>query len=239
MSSRRLVNSPINPHSRTPKYLQLKAVLMRDIRSGRRREGAKLPSEQELGATLGVSKMTVRQAIAELVREGFLRRDRGKGTFVTRPRALRRFWNVISFTEEMRSRGLEVQNTLLSSGRIRPPAAIRDALGLPAGERVLRVRRLRAVYAHPIAYNVSYVPLSRCPDLDRLDLEEDSLYTIIQDHYGYQFTRSVRSFRAATAGAAEARLLRIPLGAPVLVVEGTTFVDDDVPIDYCHEVYCE
>lgn len=239
MSSRRLVGNPINPHSRIPKYLQLKAGLMRDIQSGRQREGAQLPSEQELGAAFGVSKMTVRQAIAELVKEGFLRRDRGKGTFVTRPRALRRFWNVISFTEEMRSRGLEVQNTLLGSSRIRPPALVREALGLEVGDKVLRVRRLRAVYDHPLAYNVSYVPLCRCPDLDRLDLEGESLYTIIQDHYGYQFTRSVRSFRAAQAGAADARLLRIPAGAPVLVVEGTTFVDEDVPIDYCHEVYCE
>ncbi len=181
MSSSRLERRAINPSSRVPKYLQLKAEFMREIQEERWTEGTRFPSEQDLVSRLGVSKMTVRQAVAELVNDGFLRRDHGKGTFVTRPRALRRFWTVLSFTEEMRSRGLEVQNKLLGVRRVVPPGPIRKALRLGPGERVLQIRRIRAVHGQPIAYNVSHVPLSRCPDLDCCDLEEDSLYLIIQN----------------------------------------------------------
>ncbi|MDR7482361.1 MAG: GntR family transcriptional regulator [Armatimonadota bacterium] len=230
---------PVDPRSRVPKYLQVKAGLMRWIQRDGFTEGHRLPSEQELVVQFGVSKMTVRQAVTELVREGFLRRDHGRGTFVTRPRALRRFWTVLSFTEEMRSRGLEVENRLLGARRVVPREPIRRALRLHPREPVLQVRRLRLVHGAPVAYNVSHVPLSRCPGLDRLDLEADSLYLVMQRQYGFRFTRCDRSYRAGTPAPAEARLLGVPPGAPVLMVEGTTFADGDVPVDYCYEVYRE
>jgi len=230
---------PVDLHSRVPRYLQVKAGLMRWIQRDGFAEGHRLPSEQALMAQFGVSKMTVRQAVAELVKEGFLRRDHGRGTFVTRPRALRRFWTVLSFTEEMRSRGLEVENRLLGVRRVVPRQPIRRALRLRSAERVLQIRRLRLVHGQPIAYNVSHVPLERCPGLQRLDLEADSLYLVMQRQYGFRFTRCERSYRAGTPAPSEARLLGIAPGAPVLIVEGTAFVDDDVPVDYCYEVYRE
>lgn len=239
MSSRRLVDSAINPHSRIPKYLQLKAEFMREIQEGRWAEGERFSSDQELVSRLGVSRMTVRQAVAELVNDGFLRRDHGKGTFVTRPRALRRFWTVLSFTEEMRSRGLEVQNKLLSLRKVIPADPIRKALRLGRGERVLQVRRIRSVHGQPIAYNVSNIPLSLCPDLDRCNLEADSLYIIVQNRYGYRIARCERTYRAAKPNRAEGAMLRVSPGDQVLVVEGTTFLDSDIPIDYCYEVYRE
>lgn len=239
MSSRCLVRPAINPNSHVPKYLQLKARFMREIQEGRWPEGERFASDQELTSQLGVSRMTVRQAVAEMVRDGFLRRDHGRGTFVTRPRALRRFWTVISFTEEMRSRGLEVQNRLLGVRRVIPSGRIRKALRLRPGERVLQIRRIRAVHGQPIAYNVSNIPLSRCPDLDSADLEEDSLYIIIQNRYGYRIKHGDRAYRAARPSRAEAALLGIAPGEQVLIVEGTTFVDREVPIDYCYEVYRE
>lgn len=239
MQSRRLVDISLDARSRLPKYLQLKAGLLREIQRARLPEGTQLPSEQALVTQLGVSKMTVRQAIAGLVAEGVLRRDHGRGTFVTTPRGLRRFWTVISFTEEMRSRGLEVQNRLLDARRVVPPLTVKTALRMRVGEQVLRIRRIRAVHGRPIAYHVSYIPLARCPDLEEADLEADSLYHIIRRRYGYRFTRGDRSFRTGTPTPAEARLLEITTRDPVLIAEGTTYVDGGVPIDYCHEVYRE
>lgn len=229
----------LDPVSRLPKYLQLKAGLLREIQRRRLGEGARLPSEQALATQLGVSRMTVRQAVADLVNEGVLRRRHGRGTFVSAPRALRRFWTVISFTEEMRSRGLEVENRLLDARRMRPPEVVRAALRLRPGERVLRVRRLRAVHGRPVAYHVSYVPVSRCPDLEEAELEADSLYHIIERRYGYRFVRSDRAFRTGTPTPAEARLLEATAQDTVLVTTGTTFVDGGIPIDYCYEVYRE
>ncbi|MDR7465242.1 MAG: GntR family transcriptional regulator [Armatimonadota bacterium] len=245
MISRRLGESfatPVDHSSRVPKYLQVKAGLVRWIQRDGLAEGSRLPSEQELVARFGVSKMTVRQAIAELVKEGFVRRDHGRGTFVTRPRALRRFWTVLSFTEEMRSRGFEVENRLLGVRSVRPAEHIRHALRLRRSDRVLQIRRVRLVYGEPIAYNVSHIPMCRCPDLnrlDRLDLESDSLYLIISRRYGLRFTRCDRTYRPGTPSPSEARLLGITPRAPVLIVEGTSFVEGDVPVDYCYEVYRE
>lgn len=239
VSSRRLGDIAINDRSPLPKYLQLKAGLLREIQRARLPEGTRLPSEQTLVAQLGCSKMTVRQAVAELVNEGVLRRDHGRGTFVTTPRACRHFWTVISFTEEMRSRGLEVENRLLEARPVQPSRTVKAALRLRAGERVLRIRRIRAVHGRPIAYHVSHIPLPRCPDLVEADLEADSLYHIIRRRYGYRFVRSTRSFRTGVPTAPEARLLEITVRDPVLITEGTTYVDRDVPIDYCYEVYRE
>lgn len=229
----------INPASRTPRYLQVKSGLLRLVQHQGLEEGDRLPSEEHLVRLCGVSKMTVRAAISDLVKEGVLRRNHGLGTFVARPRALRRFWTVLSFTEEMRAWGLAVENRLLSVRRMSPPDPVRRALRLAPGERVLQVRRLRLVHGRPVAYNVSHIPLSRCPDLDRRNLAEESLYTIIERHYNVRFTRCDRSYRAAAAGVSEARLLEVAARAPVLIVEGTAFVGRGVPIDYCYEVYRE
>ncbi|GBD30937.1 HTH-type transcriptional repressor YvoA [bacterium HR32] len=222
-----------------PKYLAIRSALARRIQRGEVPEGARLPSELELARQFGCSRMTVRAAVAALATEGLVQRRHGLGTFASKPKALRRFWTVLSFTEEMRAHGVEVQNQLLSVRREQPPEAVRAALRLPPREPVYRVRRLRLVAGHPVAYHVSHVPVSRCPDLDRLDLESDSLYRLMEERYGLQFTRCDRTYRPVRARAAEARLLQIPSGTPVLLVEGVAFVNDGLPVDACYEVYRE
>jgi GntR family transcriptional regulator len=222
-----------------PKYLAIRSALARRIQRGEVPEGARLPSELELARQFGCSRMTVRAAVAALATEGLVERRHGLGTFATRPKALRRFWTVLSFTEEMRAHGVEVENRLVGVRREPPQDTVRKALRLPPGEPVYRVRRLRLVAGHPVAYHVSHVPVSLCPDLDRLDLESDSLYRLMEDRYGFQFTRCDRTYRPVRARGVETRLLQIPRGTPVLLVEGVTFVNGELPVDACSEVYRE
>ncbi|MDR7430106.1 MAG: GntR family transcriptional regulator [Armatimonadota bacterium] len=222
-----------------PRYLAVRRAVERWIRQGQFPEGARLPSEGELARRFGCSRMTVRQAIAALAAEGLVQRRHGVGTFASRPRALRRFWTVLSFTEEMRAHGVEVQNRLLSVRRERPSEAVRRALALAPGELVYRIRRLRLVAGHPVAYHVSCIPVRICPGLDGLDLASDSLYRLVEEHYGYRFTRCERVYRPVRATAPEARLLEVPPGTPLLLVEGVAFVDAGLPADACYEVYRE
>jgi GntR family transcriptional regulator len=217
----------------------VRRALERRIQAGQIPEGARLPPEAELAREFGCSRMTVRAALAALAAEGLVQRRQGVGTFATRPRALRRFWTVLSFTEEMRAHGVEVENRLLSVRREQPSEPVRAALNLPRGEAVYRVRRLRLVAGHPVAYHVSCVPARLCPGLDRLDLESDSLYRLVEQRYGYRFTRCDRTYRPVHAKAWEARLLQVPVGTPVLLVEGVAFVEAEVPLDACYEVYRE
>ena len=220
------------------KYPAVRRALEQHIRD-RFPEGSRLPPETELARRFGCSRMTLRNAMAALAAEGLVERRQGVGTFAARPKALRRFWTVLSFTEEMRAHGVEVQNQLLGVRRERPSEAVRSALRLPAGERVYRIRRLRLVAGHPVAYHVSCIPVRACPDLDGLDLEADSLYRLLENRYGYRFTRCERVYRPIPAGPLEARLLRIPEGTPVLLVEGVSFVGAGLPVDACYEVYRE
>lgn len=222
-----------------PRHLAVRRALERRIRTGEFPEGARLPSEAELARLFGCSRMTVRAALAALAAEGLVQRRHGLGTFTSRPRALRRFWTVLSFTEEMRAHGVEVENRLLSVRREPPSESVRAALALSRGEPVYRVRRLRLVAGHPVAYHVSCVPVRLCPDLDRLDLESDSLYRLVENRYGYRFTRCDRTYRPVRAKAGEARLLEVPAGTPVLRVEGVAYVEAGVPLDACYEVYRE
>jgi len=222
-----------------PRHVAVRLAPERRIRAGEIPEGGRLPSEAELAREFGCSRMTVRAALAALAAAGLVQRRHGLGTFTSRPRALRRFWTVLSFTEEMRAHGVEVQNRLLSVRREQPSESVRAALALPPGEPVYRVRRLRLVAGHPVAYHVSSLPVRLCPDLDRLDLESDSLYRLVEDRYGYRFTRCDRTYRPVRAKSAEARLLEVPVGTPVLLVEGVAFVEAGVAVDACYEMYRE
>ncbi len=203
------------------------------------REGLRLPSEADLARQFGCSRMTVRQAMAVLAAEGLVERRQGLGTFTSRPKALRRFWTVLFFTEEMCAHGVEVQSRLLGIRREAPSRATRQALALPEGEAVYRIRRLRLVAGHPVPITSRCIPARACPGLDKLDLESDSLYRIVEAHYGYRFTRCERSYRLVHARGVEARLLQVSSGTAVLLVEGVAFVDAGLPLDACYEVYRE
>lgn len=229
----------IDNHSHLPKHHQVKIGLLAAIREGRLKIGDRLPPENELCESLGVSRMTLRQALGELEREGRILRETGRGTYVTRPPMPRRFWTMISFTEEIRSRGLEPTSRLLEARLEVPAEEVLRALQLPRGGQVFSVDRLRLASGEPVAINRSHVPAERCPGLLAEDLAEGSLYTIIQDLTGQRITRSDRSFMSVALDDREAALLAAQPGEPALLVTGTTYLESGLAIDYCVEVYRE
>src|SRR2546421_4524481 len=144
-----------------PLYYQLKEVLKQQIRAGHLSPHTAIPSEPELVANYHVSRATVRQALSELVHEGLLYRQHGKGTFVCEPRVQQNLSELTSFSEEIRRRGQRPGGLLLVSELVRGSATVRTQLRLTDEEQLVRLERLRTADDIPVAYEIDYLPYPR------------------------------------------------------------------------------
>jgi DNA-binding GntR family transcriptional regulator len=181
--------------------------------------GDAIPSERALVQRLGVSRVTVRQAIADLVETGALERVHGKGTYVTGPQVDSRL-HLTSFSREMRDRGLSPASVVLSATEEPADEGVAQALRLRPGRPVICVKRLRTAESAPMAYEVGYYPSALFPGL--LQRELGSLYDVFASDYGVVATSGEQTVRADSADAQLARLLGIAKRAPLLVQERIT-----------------
>ncbi|MFQ5847712.1 MAG: GntR family transcriptional regulator [Candidatus Methylomirabilales bacterium] len=222
----------LNPDTPIPLYYQLKATLKEEILSGAYRPGTPFPPETALGAQYGVSRGTVRQALAELKREGFLRRTRGKGTFVTAAskfeQSLLKFY---SFGREMLHRGLSPYSKILERAVERPPPWVAERLHVRPKARVLRLSRLRLVQGEPYILETLWLVKELCPGLVREDLENIPLYDLLEQRYGLFVVRAEEYLEPDVVDRAEARLLRIPTGAPVFLITRISYTFRGRPVE--------
>jgi len=202
-------------HGPVPKHLQLReriiALCVPD---------QAIPSERELMMTYGVSRATVRKAVDGLVADGLLQRTQGLGTFALRPR-VESTLHLASFTNDMRRRGLNPSTRLLNVSLLRPPPEVAANLGLGPRDHAWRVTRLRLADGQPLAHEAGWYSAPALPDLDRLDLEGDSLYHLIGTTYGLWIDRAVQVLWGESATAEMAALLAAPVHTPLLVFRRT------------------
>jgi GntR family transcriptional regulator len=187
--------------------------------------GDAIPSERALVDRLRVSRVTVRQAIADLVEGGVLERVHGKGTYVTGPQVDSQL-HLTSFSREMRARGLRPATVVLSA---REQPADQDAsyrLRIRPGREVIRVERLRTADGTPMAHEIGYYPSALFPGL--LQRELGSLYDVFASEYGLVVTSGEQTVRAESADANQARILGIAKRAPLLVQERVTYAGERV-----------
>lgn len=210
---RGIVDGPV------PKHVQLKEILA-SIVADELGPDAPIPSERDLMAEYGVSRMTVREAIGQLVSEGRLYRVRGKGTFVAPPR-VDSMLELHSFTEDMRRRGHEPATIVLRSVELNPPDSVRRALRLTAGETAYRIERLRIADGIPMALEDGWYAARELPHLLDRDLS-GSLYALLAREYGVVIDAAGQVVRSAIAEAQAARVLGVAVGAPLLVLERTS-----------------
>ncbi|MBC7099301.1 GntR family transcriptional regulator [Candidatus Bipolaricaulota bacterium] len=213
-------------------YARIKDWLRLEIEAGRYRPGDRIPTEHELMERFGVSRATVRHAIQELVLEGWLYRVQGSGTFVARPKYRQTLSRLTSFSEDMQLLGLTPRARLLQFQveEARPPVA--EALGIPPGSQVLRIERLRYADDEPMAINLSILPRELLPDLNPAELEGKSLYGILEKKYGFILSRAEQTLEPALADEYTAKLLEVPVGSPLLLVEGVVYLKNGVPIEW-------
>ena len=209
----------LEPSSPLPLYHQLERVLAERIADGRYRDG--FPGDLELAAEFSVSRGTVRQALDRLARSGLIVRHQGRGSFVAAPLEypLGRFYR---FAHEMQVRGIPESSRVLARGVMRAPAAVAAALGLPRGERVLRVVRLRLAGERPLLLETSHFPDDVGAPLRFADLSEGSLYDLLEGS-AVRLSRVTEEVHPVALREEEAMPFGLPAGAPAFAVERLAF----------------
>jgi GntR family transcriptional regulator len=220
-----------------PVYFQLSELIQNQIEDGTLLPGTQIPSERDLMEIFGISRNTVRMAVDSLLRDGLVYRVPTKGTFVASGKMQYGLFGLISFSEDIRLRGLEPGAQLLDFTVIIPSPRIIQALHLTPGQEVFRIERLRTADGIPMALNTSYIPHYLCPDLEKENLENQSLYKILEDKYGHIIWRAERVVEPCIARDYEVEMLHIQPRSPVLLVEGTTYLVEDRPIEYVKMLY--
>jgi len=222
--------------SPVPLYYQLKEIFRSWISDGKFDSDGRFPSESELQERFGVSRMTVRRALSELVHEGFLVREQGRGSFVVQPRVQDQLRRLASFTEDMRLRGLSTESRILDF-RVVHDAEVARKMEILEDEELVQLRRLRLVEGEPIAIQNAFIRHRFCPGIVERGLIEGSLYKTLEEVYGHRLGRALQTVEAKPADEYEAKLLGLGIGQPVLVLERLTYLVDGQPIEYVRSAY--
>jgi GntR family transcriptional regulator len=231
----------LDRQSAIPLYHQLAEVIKQQIRSGDYGEGDALPSEPEFIDEYGVSRTTVRLALDEIEKLGLIRREQGRGTFVTAPIVRSPNPLLSSFTQDVERLGLTPGAKLLDASEEKLPLRIAQELGLEEGQSVLRVVRLRTADDQPIAIVKAWLNVVTYPQLRQLDYNGLSVYQGFEEKLGLRILLGMQQVWADGASSDEAPLLGLSTGAPVLRLTRTTFVESDrqggTPIEYIEAAF--
>ena len=217
-----------------PIYIQIRESLRADIMAGNLKRGIKLPSETELAEKYCVSRMTIREGTAELLNEGLLYRRHGVGTFVAYPHLQHDDARLTNFFDEAETEGIETEARLLSLKVIPAAPKVAQALDIPVGSEVIRVKTLRYVNGEPITVHDAHMPCQLFPNLVQEDLEVRHLWALFE-RAGYRVRRAVQRVEAREASKQVAHWLKIQEGMPVLFKERTVYADDGTPVEF---TYC-
>lgn len=222
----------IDRSSPVPLYHQIYGAILHDIRDGRLRVGESLPTEAEIGERFGVSRITVRQALADLVRAGHLTREKPRGPLLIKSAPIeQRLGRLTSFfIADALAQGYQPRFVCLAAHRVN--AGERGAsLGLDPSDMVTRVERLLVDRTGPLATITSYVPERCCPGLIDHDLN-GSLVTLMEQHYALRMVRGTQWVSARMAAEAERTLLGLEPNTAVVVIRRLKYAEDGQPIEY-------
>ena len=215
-----------------PMYARLERALHTAIVNGDLEPGHALPGERELARLTSLSRVTIRRALAGLAAKGLLISRHGSGTFIA-GRIVKSTSRLTSFTDDLRARGLNPRSKFLERavGAVTPEEAM--ALNLSPGARVIRLHRLRLADDAPLAIERSTVPHAILPDPQRVT---GSLYEALEK-LGLRPQRALQHLRAVSCDAESARLLKVPRGAPGLLIERRAFLADGRAVEFTRSLY--
>ncbi len=198
--------------------------------------GDALPPERSLAPRFGVSRMTLRRAIDELVREGRLERRHGAGTFVAEPKIAQGL-AVTSFSQDMRQRGAVPSSRTLGVDEVLAGAQLGRLLEISPGEPVARVMRLRLADGAPMALETLHVPRSVAPDLDGDMLADTSFYELLRERYGVRLESGTQTIEATVTDESESEALEVPLHSPAFLFERLSRAVDGRVVEFVRSVY--
>ncbi|MFZ0516903.1 MAG: GntR family transcriptional regulator [Acidobacteriaceae bacterium] len=228
---------PLDRNTFVPLYHQIQRRLLQQIDSGALKPGEPLPSALDIAASLGVSQMTVRQAIKSLCEAGVVYSQQGKGTFVSGIKLEKDFRQVLSFSEDMKARGSTPRSKVLSFDVRKPDEEIIKALRLRSDEKVIHLKRIRQSNNLPMGIECSSLPLRLCPDLLETFDPRNSLYETLAERYGINMVVADEVAEAGLADSEAARLLRIAKGSPVFLFTRISYLQNGQPIEHVKSTY--
>lgn len=229
---------PTNRSNTSPLWQQVKSALSQPIYQGELGEHAQLPSEAELCLRFGVSRTVVREALAQLVNERLIYKLQGKGAFVAGRRDEQDFiGTTVGFSGELADKSKIVSHRNLRQEIALPTARMCKLLGISDDTRMVVLDRLLSVDGYPRFIVRCAMPEHFVPGLDRMPMENRSLYDTIGRQYGIKLVRAERWIEASKAGLEEASLLQVPVGSPLLGIESVGSNDRGEKIEYYTSLY--
>lgn len=224
----------INRHSPVPIYYQIMTDIKQRIRNGEWKENDKLPSEQELADTYGISRITLRQAISELEADGLLVKRRGHGTFIARGKTPL----LTRLSYSMSHNSTHFDTTVIDQNRMdHPSQKVIERLQLAERTAVVCITRLFSMLGEPIAICKSFIPQHLVPELEKKALIDNSLTHTLEKYYKLHPVHVTDHLQAVRATQAESKLLRISLDTPLMMVEGLSYYEHDKPLEYSRTVW--
>ena len=233
-----LENSSFDKDSSIPLYQQLKELILEALAQGTLQPSDRLPSERQLSELMGISRLTVRHALNDLVNAGWLVPKTGKGTYVQAPKLEQGIHQLMGLTEDMRRRGHVVSSRTVQATRVPASVGLAIEMNLNPGEELILLERLRIVDGIPLGLERSYLVHKLCLGILEYDLEKDSLYRIFRSDYSLRPDRVEQTYEAALAGRREAQHLGISEGAAILLLKRTAFLDTNEVFEHGIAWYC-
>ena len=198
--------------------------------------GSAIPSERQLSVDLGVSRLTVRAALDELVRAGLLDRKRGSGTFVREPKIAQEL-TMTSFSEEMRRRGMRPASKTLSLATTLAGAYLGRCLHVSPSEPIMVAKRLRLADGETMAIETLHVPESLVPGLTPKDLDQGSFYELLSERYGIEIVGGIQTIEPTVTNEEESEALGVPLHSPAFLFERTTRAQTGDIVEFVRSIY--
>ncbi len=232
-----MLENNLDRKSPIPLYAQLEAILREKIEGGVWKENQIIPSENDLSRTYGISRMTARSVINQLVQEGLLYRIQGKGTFVSSDRVLSQPFFTMGITDQLRAMGYQITTRLIDISVVEATPALMADFGCGPGATFYKLVRVREE-SLPVSLHTSYIPTELCPGLENNDFENEPLRQIVYNKYGLQVHHSKDDVSAVQANAYESELLGIQPGHPLLLLEGRLYDANNRLLEYARVLFC-
>lgn len=226
----------LDTNAQIPLYMQLKEIIKNKITTGEYAENAKIPPEPELTNTYGISRITVRRAIEDLVEEGYLIKKQGKGTFVSRHKVFRKIEYVTGFTDSCRANGFTPASAVLERKIIPADDALAEKLKLAPGDDVVYTKRKRMANDLPILLENNFFSYERFGFLMEEELT-GSLYALLKERDILAVNPGETTLEIVTADDQVSQIMDVPFGTPFFFMETVINDQNQVPIHVGHQYY--
>ena len=221
-----------------PIYLKIKDYVKAEIRNGKYKPGDLLPTEDDMTKEFNASRTTVRNALANLEKEGYVWRRQGKGSVVKDFKSAQNLNYLSSFSESLEERGIKVTTGMLSISEVFPPAKVKEEIDLPDGEKVYWLQRTRIADGIPVAHINNYILKSVTPDLETKKslLETHGLYHVLESEYNLEIDNCIETINTYLSGPLEAEILQLEKQLALFLSKRITRLVDGRVFEYVTSV---